>query len=237
MITELGHFALILAFCVACLQAVVPLVGAHKGWSGWMAVAEPAAVLQFLLTAGAFAALTWAFVNSDFSLRLVVLNSHSLKPMLYKITGVWGNHEGSMLLWVLIVTLFGFFAAWFGGDLPPTLKARVLAIQGLVGAAFFAFILFTSNPFLRMEVPPFDGQDLNPLLQDPGLAFHPPFLYLGYVGLSMTFSFAVAALIEGRVDAAWGRWVRPYTLAAWLFLTIGIGLGSWWAYYELGWGG
>ena len=237
MITELGHFALILAFCVACFQAIVPLVGAHKGWSGWMAVAESAAVLQFLLTASAFAALTWAFVNSDFSLQLVVLNSHSLKPMLYKVTGVWGNHEGSMLLWVLIVTLFGFFAAWFGGGLPPTLQARVLAMQGLVGAAFFAFILFTSNPFLRTAVPPFDGQDLNPLLQDPGLAFHPPFLYLGYVGLSMTFSFAVAALIEGRVDAAWGRWVRPYTLAAWVFLTIGIALGSWWAYYELGWGG
>jgi len=237
MITELGHFALILAFCVALFQAIVPLVGAHKGWSGWMAAAEPAAVLQFLLTACAFAALTWAFVNSDFSLRLVVLNSHSLKPMLYKVTGVWGNHEGSMLLWVLIVTLFGFFAAWFGGGLPPTLQARVLAVQGMIGAAFFGFILFTSNPFLRVAVPPFDGRDLNPLLQDPGLAFHPPFLYLGYVGLSMTFSFALAALIEGRVDAAWGRWVRPYTLAAWVFLTIGISLGSWWAYYELGWGG
>ncbi len=237
MITELGHFSLILAFVTACFQAVVPLLGARRGWPGWMAVAEPAAVLQFLLTAAAFAALMWAFVTSDFSLRLVVLNSHSLKPMLYKITGVWGNHEGSMLLWVLIVTLFGAFAAWFGGGLPPTLRARVLAVQGMIGAAFFAFILFTSNPFLRVAVPPFDGQDLNPLLQDPGLAFHPPFLYLGYVGLSMTFSFAVAALIEGRVDAAWGRWVRPYTLAAWVFLTIGIGLGSWWAYYELGWGG
>ncbi len=237
MITELGHFALILAFFVACFQAIVPLVGAHKRWSGWMAVAEPAAVVQFLLTAGAFAALTWAFVNSDFTVRLVVLNSHSLKPMLYKVTGVWGNHEGSMLLWVLIVTLFGAFAAWFGGGLPPTLRARVLAVQAMIGVAFFAFILFTSNPFLRVATAPFDGQDLNPLLQDPGLAFHPPFLYLGYVGLSMTFSFAVAALIEGRVDAAWGRWVRPYTLAAWIFLTIGIGLGSWWAYYELGWGG
>jgi len=237
MITELGHFALVLAFLVACVQAVVPLVGAHRRWPGWMAFAEPAANMQFLLTALSFAALTYAFVTSDFSLRLVVLNSHSAKPLLYKITGVWGNHEGSMLLWVLIVTLFGAFAAWFGGNLPPTLKARVLAVQGMVGAAFFAFILFTSNPFLRMAVPPFDGQDLNPLLQDPGLAFHPPFLYLGYVGLSMTFSFAVAALIEGRIDAAWGRWVRPYTLAAWIFLTIGIGLGSWWAYYELGWGG
>ncbi|WP_420567485.1 heme lyase CcmF/NrfE family subunit [Thalassovita sp.] len=237
MITELGHFALILAALVAVVQAIVPLIGAHKRWPGWMAVAEPAANLQFLLTAFSFAALTYAFVTSDFSLRLVVANSHSAKPMLYKVSGVWGNHEGSMLLWVLILTLFGAMAAWFGGNLPPTLKARVLAVQSAVSVAFFAFILFTSNPFLRMAVPPFDGQDLNPLLQDPGLAFHPPFLYLGYVGLSMAFSFAVAALIEGRVDAAWGRWVRPWTLAAWIFLTIGIGLGSWWAYYELGWGG
>jgi len=237
MITELGHFALILAFLVACVQAIVPLIGAHQRWPGWMAVAAPAANVQFLLTAASFAALTYAFVMSDFSVRLVTINSHSDKPLLYKITGVWGNHEGSMLLWVLIVTLFGAFAAWFGGNLPPTLRARVLSVQAMVGVAFFAFILFTSNPFLRMQVAPFDGQDLNPLLQDPGLAFHPPFLYLGYVGLSMTFSFAVAALIEGRVDAAWGRWVRPYTLAAWIFLTIGIGLGSWWAYYELGWGG
>lgn len=237
MITELGHFALILAFMVAIVQTIVPLVGAHKRWPGWMAVAEPAASLQFFLTAFAFGALTWAFVTSDFSLRLVVLNSHSAKPMLYKISGTWGNHEGSMLLWVLIVALFGAMAAWFGGGLPPTLRARVLAVQASIGVAFFAFILFTSNPFLRLAVPPFDGQDLNPLLQDPGLAFHPPFLYLGYVGLSMAFSFAVAALIEGRIDAAWGRWVRPWTLAAWVFLTIGIALGSWWAYYELGWGG
>ncbi len=237
MVTELGHFALILAFMVAIVQMVVPMVGAQKRWPGWMAVAEPAANAQFLLTAFSFATLVWAFVTSDFSLRLVVLNSHSAKPMLYKISGTWGNHEGSMLLWVLIVTLFGAMAAWFGGNLPPALKARVLSVQSAIAVAFFAFILFTSNPFLRLAMPPFDGQDLNPLLQDPGLAFHPPFLYLGYVGLSMTFSFAVAALIEGRVDAAWGRWVRPWTLAAWIFLTIGIALGSWWAYYELGWGG
>jgi cytochrome c-type biogenesis protein CcmF len=202
-----------------------------------MAVAEPAATAQFLLTALAFASLTYAFVTSDFSLRLVTLNSHTAKPMLYKVSGVWGNHEGSMLLWVLILTLFGATAAWFGGNLPPTMKARVLAVQSSISVAFFAFIIFTSNPFTRLVQPPFDGQDLNPLLQDPGLAFHPPFLYLGYVGLSMAFSFAVAALIEGRVDAAWGRWVRPWTLAAWMFLTIGIALGSWWAYYELGWGG
>jgi cytochrome c-type biogenesis protein CcmF len=237
MIVELGHFALVLAFMVAIFQMIVPLVGAAQNRPGWMAVAEPAATTQFLLTAFSFGALTYAFVTSDFSLSLVINNSHTLKPMIYKITGVWGNHEGSLLLWVLILTLFGACAAWFGGNLPPTLKARVLAVQSSVAVAFFAFILFTSNPFLRVATPPFDGQDLNPLLQDPGLAFHPPFLYLGYVGLSMAFSFAVAALIEGRVDAAWGRWVRPWTLAAWLFLTIGIGLGSWWAYYELGWGG
>ena len=237
MITELGHFALILAFLVAIVQALVPLVGAHKGWRSWMAVAEPAASAQFMLTAFAFGALMYAFIVSDFSLSLVVLNSHSDKPLLYKISGTWGNHEGSMLLWVLIVSLFGAMAAWFGTNLPPSLRARVLSVQAAIGVAFFAFILFTSNPFTRLAVPPFDGQDLNPLLQDPGLAFHPPFLYLGYVGLSMAFSFAVAALIEGRVDAAWGRWVRPWTLAAWIFLTIGIALGSWWAYYELGWGG
>ncbi|NVO55142.1 heme lyase CcmF/NrfE family subunit [Rhodobacteraceae bacterium B1Z28] len=237
MITELGHFALILAFLVAIVQTVVPLVGAAKRWPGWMTFAEPAAISQFLLTAFSFGALVWAFTTSDFSLRIVVENSHSAKPMLYKISGTWGNHEGSMLLWVLIVTLFGAMAAFFGGGLPPSLKARVLAVQSAVAVAFFAFILFTSNPFDRLAVAPFDGRDLNPLLQDPGLAFHPPFLYLGYVGLSMAFSFAVAALIEGRVDAAWGRWVRPWTLAAWIFLTIGIALGSWWAYYELGWGG
>ena len=237
MITELGHFALILAALTALVQAVVPLIGAYKRWPGWMAVAEPAAGMQFLLTAFSFLALTYAFVVSDFSVQLVVNNSHSLKPMLYKVSGVWGNHEGSMLLWVLILTIFGATLAWRGGNLPPTLRARALAVQSWVALAFFAFILFTSNPFLRIGMPPWDGRDLNPLLQDPGLAFHPPFLYLGYVGLSMAFSFAVAALMEGRVDAAWGRWVRPWTLAAWVFLTIGIALGSWWAYYELGWGG
>lgn len=237
MIVELGHFALILAFAVAMAQTVIPLVGAHYGWRDWMSVASPMASVQFVLTAFAYAALTYAFVVSDFSVKLVVDNSHTLKPMLYKLSGVWGNHEGSMLLWVLILTLFGASAAWFGGNLPRSLQARVLAVQSAVTVAFMAFTIFTSNPFTRLASPPFDGTDLNPLLQDPGLAFHPPFLYLGYVGLSMAFSFAVAALIEGRVDAAWGRWVRPWTLAAWVFLTIGIALGSWWAYYELGWGG
>ena len=237
MIAEFGHFALILALAVAVYQMIVPMIGAAKGWPGWMESARPAAMAQFLLTGVSFAALTVAFVTSDFSLKLVYENSHTAKPMLYKIAGVWGNHEGSMLLWVLILALFGAAAAVFGDNLPPQLRARVLAVQASIGAAFYAFIIFTSNPFLRMANPPFDGRDLNPLLQDPGLAFHPPFLYLGYVGLSMAFSFAVAALIEGRVDAAWARWVRPWTLAAWMFLTIGIALGSWWAYYELGWGG
>ena len=237
MIVELGHFALILAFAVALVQATLPLYGAARRDSRLMALAEPAALVQLILIATSFAALAYAFVVSDFSLRLVTLNSHTDKPMLYKISGVWGNHEGSLLLWSLTLALFGACAVWFGDNLPATLKARVLAVQGMVGVAFLAFMLFTSNPFLRLANPPLNGDDLNPLLQDPGLAFHPPFLYLGYVGLSMAFSFAVAALIEGRVDAAWARWVRPWTLAAWVFLTIGIALGSWWAYYELGWGG
>ena len=237
MNAEIGHFALILAFAVAIFQMVVPMIGAQKGWSGWIDSARPAALAQFGLIAISFVALTMAFVSSDFSVRLVYENSHTAKPLIYKISGVWGNHEGSMLLWVLILALFGAAAAVFDANLPPSLRARVLGVQASVGAAFLGFILFTSNPFLRLDNPPFDGRDLNPLLQDPGLAFHPPFLYLGYVGLSMAFSFAVAALIEGRVDAAWARWVRPWTLAAWVFLTIGIALGSWWAYYELGWGG
>ncbi|WP_374643762.1 heme lyase CcmF/NrfE family subunit [Tabrizicola sp.] len=237
MIVELGHFALILALMVALVQATLPLWGAQRGDARLMALAEPAALVQAVLVAASFGALTWAFVVSDFSLIVVVNNSHTLKPMLYKVAGVWGNHEGSLLLWVLILAVYGAAVALFGQGLPTRLKARVLAVQGLIGVAFLAFLLLTSNPFWRVEVPPMNGQDLNPLLQDPGLAFHPPFLYLGYVGLSMAFSFAVAALIEGRVDAAWGRWVRPWTLAAWIFLTIGIALGSWWAYYELGWGG
>ncbi len=237
MIVELGHFALILALMVALVQSTLPLWGAHTGDRRLMALAGPAANLQVVLVGASFAALTWAFVVSDFSLALVVSNSHTLKPMLYKISGVWGNHEGSLLLWVLILAVYGAAVAWFGGNLPVRLKARVLAVQGMIGVAFLLFLLLTSNPFWRLAIPPLDGEDLNPLLQDPGLAFHPPFLYLGYVGLSMAFSFAVAALIEGRVDAAWGRWVRPWTLAAWVFLTIGIALGSWWAYYELGWGG
>jgi cytochrome c-type biogenesis protein CcmF len=237
MIAELGHFALVLAFALAALQAAIPLAGALTRRVRWMALAAPLALVQCAALALSFAALTHAFVTSDFSLRLVALNSHTLKPTLYKVAGVWGNHEGSMLLWVLILAAFGAAAAGFGRGLPARLRALTLSVQAMIGSAFLAFILFTSNPFLRLAVPPFDGQDLNPLLQDPGLAFHPPFLYLGYVGLSISFSFAIAALIEGRIDAAWARWVRPWTLAAWVFLTIGIALGSWWAYYELGWGG
>ena len=237
MIAEIGHFALILALIVAIVQGTLPLIGAAQGRANWMALARPSAQLQFLLVLTSFLALMQAYVISDFSLLNVVQNSHSAKPMLYKITGVWGNHEGSMLLWILILALFGAAVAAFGGNLPPTLRARVLAIQALVSVGFLAFSLFTSNPFERVFPVPLDGQDLNPLLQDPGLAFHPPMLYVGYVGFSIAFAFAVAALIEGRVDAAWARWVRPWTLLAWIFLTAGIALGSWWAYYELGWGG
>ncbi|WP_273687296.1 heme lyase CcmF/NrfE family subunit [Ketogulonicigenium vulgare] len=237
MTVELGHFALILAFAVAILQMIVPMYGAQKGWRGWMAFGAPAATAQAALVAFSFGALTWAFVTSDFSLKLAVVNSHTDKPLIYKISGVWGNHEGSMLLWLFILAIFGAAVAWFGGDLPERLRARVLAVQASISVAFYAFTLFTSNPFERMVIAPLNGQDLNPLLQDPGLAYHPPFLYLGYVGFSVAFSFAIAALIEGKVDAAWGRWVRPWTLAAWSFLTVGIALGSWWAYYELGWGG
>ncbi|MGG7568089.1 heme lyase CcmF/NrfE family subunit [Rhodovulum sp. DZ06] len=237
MTAELGHLALILAFLISLFQSTAPLIGAQKGWSDWMRSASPAANLQFALVAFAFGALTVGFVTSDFSIKLVAAHSHSAKPMLYKVSGVWGNHEGSLLLWVLILSLFGAMLTWFGRELPAGLKARALAVQGMIGASFLAFMLFTSNPFIRLEFPPLDGKDLNPLLQDPGLAFHPPFLYLGYVGLSMTFSFAAAALIEGRVDAAWARWVRPWALGAWMALTVGIALGSYWAYYELGWGG
>ena len=237
MIVEIGHFALILAAFVALVQAALPMWGAQRGIPSLIALARPAAQTQFLLVLAAFLALVQAFLASDFSVIVVLQNSHSLKPLLYKITGVWGNHEGSMVLWVLILTLFGALVATFGANLPAGLQARVLSIQAMIAFGFLAFIIATSNPFLRIVPPPVDGNDLNPLLQDPGLAFHPPFLYLGYVGFSIAFSFAVAALIEGRVDPAWARWVRPWTLLAWCSLTFGIAMGSWWAYYELGWGG
>ncbi|MBW8854521.1 MAG: heme lyase CcmF/NrfE family subunit, partial [Bradyrhizobium sp.] len=192
---------------------------------------------QFAFVAAAFAALTAAYVVSDFSVANVFENSHSAMPLIYKFTSVWGNHEGSMLLWVLILSLFGALVAVFGANLPATLRANVLAVQSWIAAAFYLFILATSNPFARLAPAPFEGRDLNPVLQDIGLAIHPPLLYLGYVGFSISFSFAIAALIEGKIDAAWARWVRPWTLAAWCFLTVGIAMGSYWAYYELGWGG
>jgi len=237
MIPETGHYALILALFVAIVQAIVPLIGAARDDKPWMEVARTAAIAQFLLISISFGALTWAYVTSDFSVSNVFENSHTDKPMLYKISGVWGNHEGSMLLWVFILAIYGMALACFGRNLPPALRARALAVQAMVSVGFLTFILFTSNPFIRLDPAPMNGRGLNPLLQDPGLAFHPPFLYLGYVGFSMAFSFAIAALIEGRVDAAWARWVRPWTLAAWCFLTLGIAMGSWWAYYTLGWGG
>jgi cytochrome c-type biogenesis protein CcmF len=237
VIIEFGHFALILALLVAAFQTVVPAWGARVRDARLMAVAEPAAVSQFFLLLIAFFALMHAYVTSDFSVANVAINSHSTKPLIYKMSGVWGNHEGSMLLWVLILALFGAAVAVFGNNLPSTLKANVLAVQASIALAFLLFILLTSDPFVRMIPAPADGQGLNPILQDPALSFHPPFLYTGYVGFSIAFSFAIAALIEGRIDAAWARWVRPWTLAAWMFLTIGIAMGSWWAYYELGWGG
>jgi cytochrome c-type biogenesis protein CcmF len=237
VISELGHFALVLALGLAIVQSIVPLWGALANDQRLQAVGPPAAVTLFLFVGLAFAALVHAYVVSDFSLVNVVENSHSAKPVLYKVTGVWGNHEGSMLLWVLILALFGALVAAFGSNLPDKLKALVIAVQGWIAAAFLLFILTTSNPFLRLSPAPVEGDDLNPVLQDIGLAIHPPLLYLGYVGCSIAFSFAVAALIEGRIDAAWARWARPWTLAAWMFLTIGIAMGSYWAYYELGWGG
>jgi cytochrome c-type biogenesis protein CcmF len=236
MIVELGHFALLLALAVALVQTALPAWGAHTRDLRLMQVAEPAAFARLGLIALAFLALTYAYVTSDFSVENVWAKSHTDKPLLYKISGVWGNHEGSMLLWVLILALFGAAVAAFGGNLPASLRANVLAVQALIAVAFLAFIVFASNPFARIPLQP-EGRGLNPVLQDPALAFHPPFLYAGYVGLSVAFAFACAALIEGRTDAAWARWVRPWTLAAWVCLTLGIAMGSWWAYYELGWGG
>ena len=237
MIAEFGHYALVLALALALVQASVPMVGARRNDPVLMAVAGPTAVAQFCFIAIAFAALTICYVRSDFSVVNVFENSHSAKPLVYKLSGVWGNHEGSMLLWILILGLFGALVALFGGNLPARLKANVLAVQSSIAVAFILFILITSNPFLRIPEAPFEGRDLNPILQDPGLAIHPPLLYLGYVGLSISFSFAIAALIDGRIDAAWARWVRPWTLLAWMFLTLGIAMGSYWAYYTLGWGG
>jgi cytochrome c-type biogenesis protein CcmF len=237
MIAEIGHFALVLAFLVALVQAVLPLFGAHRQDESLMRLASVTALTTFALLVISFASIAWSFLASDFSVRLVAANSEINKPTIYKLTGVWANHEGSMLLWVLILSLFAAAIAAFGNNLPLALKARVLAVQAMIGSAFLAFLIFTSNPFERLIDAPANGSGMNPILQDPGLAIHPPCLYLGYVGFSVAFSFAVAALIEGKVDAAWARWVRPWVLAAWCFLTLGITLGSFWAYYILGWGG
>ncbi|MEO1701474.1 MAG: heme lyase CcmF/NrfE family subunit [Pseudomonadota bacterium] len=237
MIIELGHYALVLALALSIVQCVVPLWGLRTHDDRLTGLAPSLSISAFLMVLLAFGALTWAYVTSDFSVRNVWENSFSAKPFIYKISGVWGNHEGSMLLWILTLTLFAALVALFGGNLPPRLKAAVLSVQGSITVAFTLFILLTSNPFERIVPAPLEGRDLNPLLQDIGLAIHPPLLYLGYVGFSICFSFAIAALIEGRIDAAWARWVRPWTLAAWVFLTAGIAVGSYWAYYELGWGG
>ncbi len=239
MIVELGHFALVLALAVALYQTIVPLHGAARGDARLMNMAVPAAIAQFLLVSFSFAALVHAYVNSDFSVLNVWQNSHSAKPFIYKITGTWANHEGSMMLWVLVLSTFTLAIAIFSSNLPLSLKARVLSVQGAIASAFLLYISTVSSPFVRIPADrvPLEGQGMNPLLQDPALAMHPPMLYAGYVGFSVAFSFAIAALMEGKVDSAWARWVRPWTLAAWTFLTAGISLGSWWAYYELGWGG
>jgi cytochrome c-type biogenesis protein CcmF len=237
MTAETGSFALAIALLIAVVQSTIPFVAYRRHGPGIAAFVRHAALGQLLFIGLAFACLVAAFVQSDFSLQVVAANSHTLKPLLYKVSGVWGNHEGSMLLWVLILALFGAAVAMFGSRLPDRLQINVLGIHGMIGLGFLTFIVATSNPFARLVDAPPEGNGLNPILQDPGLAIHPPFLYLGYVGFSMAFSFSIAALIEGKVDASWARWVRPWVLAAWCFLTIGITLGSAWAYYTLGWGG
>ncbi len=237
MFAEIGHFALILALLTATAQAILPMLGAVRGDAALMAFGRTAAQLQGVLILAAFVLLMACFGRSDFSVALVAEHSALSQPLPYRLAATWGNHEGSMLLWVLILAIFGAGIARFGDNLRPSLQARVLSVQAMISVAFLAFSLFTSNPFARLDPAPFDGAELNPLLQDPGLVFHPPLLYLGYVGFSVTFSFAVAALLEGRADAAWARWMRPWVLAAWVPLTCGIALGSFWAYYELGWGG
>ena len=237
MIPEIGHYALMLALGLALIQGTMPLVGARTNDSVLMSMAAPTALAQFAFVAIAFAALAACYVTSDFSVLNVYENSNSAMPLIYRLTSIWGNHEGSMMLWVSILALFGALVAAFGSNLPATLKANALAVQAWIAAAFELFILATSNPFLRIADAPSQGRDLNPILQDPGLAFHPPMLYLGYVGFSIAFSFAIAALLEGRIDAAWARWVRPWVLGAWMCLTLGIAGGSYWSYYQLGWGG
>lgn len=237
MIAELGHFALILALCLALVQTIFPLLGTIKGVPHWIAVAKPAASGQFVFVALAYACLTYAFIVNDFSLAYVASNSNMNLPLVYRIVSVWGGHEGSLLLWILILTIWTVAVAIFSRSLPSVMVARVLATMGFVSIGFLLFTIVTSNPFDRLIPVPLDGSDLNPLLQDPGLIIHPPMLYMGYVGFSVAFAFAIAALLGGTLDSAWARWSRPWTLIAWVFLTLGISLGSWWAYYELGWGG
>jgi cytochrome c-type biogenesis protein CcmF len=237
MIPELGHFALILALCLALLQASIPLIGSFREQRLWMAMARPLAYGQFTFLMVALGCLAYAFLVSDFSVLYVAANSNSLLPMIYKLSAVWGAHEGSLLLWVVMIAGWSVAVAILSHHLPLVVVARVLAVQSLISVGFLLFTLFTSNPFNRLWPIPPEGRDLNPLLQDPGLAVHPPLLYMGYVGFSVAFSFAIAALLGGRLDAAWARWSRPWTTVAWVFLTLGIALGSWWAYYELGWGG
>ena len=236
MIPELGHFSLILALLLALVQGVLPLAGAARNNPAWMAVARPAARAQFLFVAIAFAALAYSFLIGDFSVVNVTRNSHSRLPEIYRFTATWGSHEGSMLLWTFILALWTVAVTLFSRHLPDDMVARVVGVMGLVSFGFLLFMLATSNPFLRMPMA-MDGSDLNPLLQDPGMVVHPPILYMGYVGFSVAFAFAIAALLSGKLDASWARWSRPWTTAAWAFLTIGIMMGSWWAYYELGWGG
>src|SRR5690242_7577636 len=237
MIAELGHYALMLALGLSLIQGTMPIVGTRTNDPVLMSMAAPTALAQFAFVATAFTALAICYVISDFSVLNVFENSNSQMPLIYRLTSIWGNHEGSMMLWVSILTFFGALVAVFGNNLPAVLKANALAVQAWIAAAFHLFILMTSNPFVRIPQAPFEGRDLNPILQDPGLAFHPPLLYLGYVGFSIAFSFAIAALLEGRIDAAWARWVRPWVLGAWMCLTVGIAGGSYWAYYTLGWGG
>jgi cytochrome c-type biogenesis protein CcmF len=237
MIAELGQIGLALALALALIQATLPIAGAAWGNVAWMRVAPYAAWGQFLMLALAFGCLTWAFVTSDFSVRYVASNSNLALPLQYRVTAVWGGHEGSLLLWVMMLAGWGVAVSVGSRNLPSRMTARVLGTMGLVSVGFLAFMIFTSNPFDRLIPAPMDGRDLNPLLQDPGMIFHPPLLYMGYVGFSVTFAFAIAALLGGRLDAAWARWSRPWAAVAWAFLTFGIGLGSWWAYYELGWGG
>ena len=237
MIPELGHFALILALCVALAQGVLPVVGAWRNDAALMSVAKPAARLQFLLVAFAFGCLAYAFVTSDFSVQNVAQHSNSRLPVYYRFAATWGSHEGSLLLWMLMLSGWACAVTLFSRNLPRSVIARVLAVMGLIGVGFLAFLLFTSNPFARLTPAAPEGDDLNPLLQDPGMVIHPPMLYMGYVGFSVAFAFAIAALMAGRLDAVWARWSRPWTTIAWCFLTIGIALGSAWAYYTLGWGG